>query len=116
MFAADNAGNAFGGIVIGDHRHLRSERIGLAVKGCNFFAIPRHARPDIALHLVRIEDMQRPAIGKGDVVGDIDQRGNRPQPNGLQPPLQPFRRRAVFHALEIAPDKKRAGLRIFKIQ
>ena len=79
MFAADNAGNALGGIVIGDHRHLRRERIGLAVKGRNLFAVPRHARPDIALHLVRIEDMQRPAIGKGDVVGDVDQRGNRPQ-------------------------------------
>ena len=62
MLAADNAGNAFGGFVIGDHRHRRCERIGLAIKGRDFFAIPRHARPDIALHLVRIEDMQRPAI------------------------------------------------------
>ena len=96
MFAADNAGNAFGGRVIGDHRHLRGERIGLAIKRCDFFAIPGHARPDIALHLVRIEDMQRPAIGKGDVVGDIDQRGNRPSPMAFKPPLQPFRRRVRF--------------------
>ena len=55
--------------------------------------------------------MQRPAAVVGNVVGDIDQRVDRPKPDRLEAPLQPLRARAVLHASDHAPGKHRTGAR-----
>ena len=55
--------------------------------------------------------MQRAAHVQGEIVGDIDQRGDRAQTHRAQAVLDPFRRRAVAHPPDIAPGEERAGLR-----
>ena len=74
MLAADNAGDCFGTLIVGDHRHRRHRAVGLAVEGQNFLAVPGEAGVDIAFHLAGVEDVERSGIGEGDVVGDVDQR------------------------------------------
>ena len=108
--AADDAGNPFRTGIVGDHRHLAVERVGLAVERLNGLAVAREPRVDRALHLVRVEDVERTAVAHGDVVGDVDERRDRAKPDGAKPPLHPGGRRPVLHAAEIAPDEERAGL------
>ena len=71
----------------------------------------RAAHGQIAGDLLRVEDMQRPAAVEGDVVGDVDQRVDGPQPDGDQPLLQPFRRRAVLDAAHQPQREAGAELR-----
>ena len=74
--------------------------------------------------------MQRTSAVKGNEIGDVDQRVDRPKADGGQPLLQPFRRRAVFHAFhqpqsesgaqrrrraEIERDLDRTGERAFDL-
>ncbi len=59
--------------------------------------------------LVGIEDVQRPAEIEGQVVGDVDQRRDRPQTHRDQPLLQPLRARPVAHAADQPADEVRAG-------
>ena len=68
-------------------------------------AVARAAHGEIALHLGRVEHMQRPGAVEGHEVGDIDQRVDRPQADRGQPLLQPFRRRAVLDAAH-QPQRK----------
>ena len=109
LLAAHDAGNAARGFVVGDHAHGRIERVGLAVERQNLFAVFGHARLHIALELVGIEDMQRPAAVIGDKVGDVDQRRDRPKPDGAQPFLHPFGRRAVLHIADQSGRRNRTG-------
>ena len=57
--------------------------------------------PQISGNLARIKHVKGAVAIIGEKVGDIDQRRDRPQANGAQPILKPFRRRAVFNT----PDK-----------
>ena len=69
------------------------------------------ARANGALELVGVVDVQRPAAVLTDVVGHIDERVDGPQANRLQSVLQPLRRGAVRHALDVAGGEHRAGVR-----
>ena len=53
--------------------------------------------------------MQRPAAIEGQVVGDVDQRRDRPKTDGLEAILQPLRGRSVLEAAHHATGKHRAG-------
>ena len=66
--------------------------------------------------LVGVEHVQGTAEVVGDVVGDVDQRRDRPKADGDQPVLQPFRARAILHVAEIAADHQRAGMRLSGMQ
>ena len=76
------------------------------------FALPGAAHGEIALDLVGIEDVQRPAAVEGQVIGDIDQRIDRTKTDGDQPLLQPFRAVTILDAPERAPGETRAKMRI----
>ena len=66
-----------------------------AVEAHERLAVLAEARAHRALELVGVIDMQRPAAILADVVRHVDQRIDRPQPDRLEPRLQPVRRRAV---------------------
>ena len=87
-----------GAAVVGDDHVGRAQRIGAAVERHQAFALARPPHHEVALDLARVEDMQRPAAVEGQIVGDVDQRVDRPQPDGAQPPLHPFGRGAVADA------------------
>ena len=59
--------------------------------------------------------MQRTVQREGEEVGDIDQRRNRPQPDRLQPGLQPFGRRTVLNATNDPTREMRAALRLQRL-
>ena len=107
-FAAHDAGERFHAVVVGDHADRVVERVDLAVEREQRFAVLCAAHHEIALHLVGVEHMQRPAAVIGHVVGDIDQRIDRTQADRGQPLLQPFRRRAVLDAAHEAQREARA--------
>ena len=73
-------------------------------------AVMGAAHDEIAGDLGGVEDVQRPAAVEGDVVGDVDQRVDRPQPDRQQPLLQPFRRRPVVDAAH-QPEREAAAER-----
>ena len=64
------------------------------------------------MHLGGIEDVQRPVVGVGHVVGDVDERVDRAKADGDELALHPFRRRAVLHTLDEAQREGRAKLRL----
>src|ERR1051326_3975335 len=89
---------------VGDHRHGGIETIAAAIEGQDLLALARHAHGEIARELLRIEHMQRPAQIEGYIIGDIDQRRDRPEANGGQAMLQPARAGPVPEPTEIAAD------------
>ena len=106
--AAHDAGERLDAVVVGDHAHGVVERVGLAVERQQLLAVLRAAHDEIALHLLGVEHVQRPAAVVGDEVGDVDQRVDRAKPDRLQPLLQPLRRRAVLDAAHEAQRERRA--------
>ena len=66
----------------------------------------------VALDLRGVEHMQRPAAIEGEVIGDVDERVDRPQADGAQPLLQPFGRRAVLDAAHEPQREGRAEMRV----
>ena len=54
--------------------------------------------------------MERPGAVEGQEVGDVDERRDRPQPDGKQPSLQPIGARAVLQPADGAPGEQRAGI------
>jgi hypothetical protein len=94
--AAHDAGDRFHAVVVGDHAHVGRQRILRAVQRQHLFAGARAPHHQVALHPGRVEHVQRPAAVEGDVIGDVDQRVDRPEPDGDQALLQPFRRRSVL--------------------
>ena len=114
MLAAHDAGNRFDAVVVCYDAHLRRQRVFAPVERQHLLAFAGAPHDEVALDLGRVEDMQRPAAVEGDVVGDVDQRVDRPQPDGDQPLLQPFRRRPVVDAAhqaqrEAAAQRRRVG-------
>ena len=92
------------------------EIVGAAVERQQAFAVARAANGEIAIHLLRVEHMQRPGAVIGHEVGDIDQRVDRPQADRGQALLQPFRRGAVLDAADQPQRKARAQLVVFHCQ
>ena len=72
---------------------------------------PRAAHHEVPFDLGGIEHMQRSPAVEGDEIGDIDQRIDRAQPDRGEPPLQPFRARAIFHAAHQAQREAAAQWR-----
>ena len=106
--AAHDAGQRFRAVVVGDHAHGVVERVGLAVEREQLLAVLRAAHDEVALDLLGVEHVQRPAAVVGDEVGDVDQRVDRAKPDRLEPLLQPVRRRAVLDAAHQAQRERRA--------
>ncbi len=88
------------------------ERIGAAVEREHALAGPGAPHRQIALDLGGVEHMQRAAAIEGQVVGDVDQRVDRPQPDGAQPLLHPFGRGAVADAAHEAQREGGAELAV----
>ncbi len=64
----------------------------------------------MALDLRGIEDVQRTTSVERHVVGDVDERVDRAQADRQQPPLHPFRRRAILDAAHEAQGEDGAQL------
>ena len=109
--AADDAGQRFDAVFVGNHAHRRIERVGAAVERQQFLAVAGAANDEIALDLGGVEDVQRAVAVVGDEIGDIDQRVDGAQADGAQPLLQPGRRRAVLHAAHEAQAEGEAERR-----
>ena len=74
---------------------------------------PTHGQ--IALHLGRVEDVHRPALVEGHVIGDIDQGIDRAKADCLQALLHPGGARAVLHAAHQAQRKAGAQALVIEI-
>ena len=65
--------------IVGDHAHIGVDLVGLAVERQKLLALAPQPGADRAGELVGVIDMERPAAVVGDVIGDIDQRVDRPE-------------------------------------
>src|SRR4030095_4049782 len=110
LFAADHAANPEHFGVIGNDAHVAVNLVGLAVEREKGLASPPEPRADRAFELVGVIDVKRAGAVVGDVVGDIDQRIDRPDPDCFQLSLQPFRRRAVLDIAHQPPGEDGAGV------
>ena len=86
LFAADHAAKTEHAALVGDDAHVGIDVVALAVERLEGLALASKPRADRALELVGVIDMQRPAAVVGNVIGDIDQRVDRPKPDRLEPP------------------------------
>ena len=93
-----DAADGFRAIVVSDDDVVRVQLVGAGVEREDFLAFPGAAHDQRALNLIGIEDVHRPALVEGHVVGDVNQRRDRPQADRQQPLLHPFRARTVLHA------------------
>ena len=112
MLAAHDAGDQFDAACVGDDDHALVERVGLAVERQHALARARAAHRQVALDLGEVEHVQRAAAVEGHVVGDVDQRADRPEPDGAQALLHPFRRRPVRDAAHQAQREGGAEMRV----
>ena len=96
--------------LVGDHAHGVVERVGLAVERGQGLAGAGAAHREMAAHLGGVEHVQRPAAIESDEIGDVDQRIDRPQADGGEAALQPWRRRPVVDAAD-QPQRKAAAER-----
>ena len=100
---------------IGNDRHFRIERIFLAVEREQGFARPRQTHRQIAGEPAGIKHMKRPVEVKGQEIGDVDERRDRPQPDRFELVLQPCRARPVMDAANVPPEKQRASRAVLDI-
>ena len=110
--AADDAAEAQRAGIVGDHRHLGIELVAAPVQGRQLLAPPRAAHGKVAVEFLRVEHMQRPAQIEGDEIGDVDQRGDRPEADRLEPRHKPRRARSVPDAAHETAEEQGAGLRV----
>ena len=101
-------------VVIGDHRHRRIERVGASVERGDGLALPGEPHGRVADHLVGVEDMERARQIEGDVVGDVDQSRDRPEPDGGEPVLQPSGAGSVTDIAKHPPDDEGAGIAVIR--
>ena len=110
LLAAHHPAKPEHGAVVGDHAHVGVHLVALAVERNEPLALPAEPRADGAGELVGVIDVQRAAAVIGDVVGDIDQRVDRAEPDRLQPALEPVGGGAVLYPAHQAPGEDRAGI------
>ncbi len=110
QLAAHDSGQTFRSLIVRDQHHPRLHGVGLAVQRQQRLAALGRMDAQLALDLGRVKDVQRAVQREGEEIGDIDQRRDRPQPDRLQPRLQPFGRGAILHAADRAGGKERAAL------
>ena len=107
---AHNAGQPQYAALIGNHAIAVAQFISFLIKRDKAFAVFGLPRAHRAGQLIGIINMQRTTAIIGNIIGDIDQRINRLQPDGVEPRFQPSRAFSVFNALNAASGKKRAGV------
>ena len=112
MLAAHDAGDQLDAVQVGDDHHALVERIGPAVQRQHAFARTSPPYREIAGDLGEIEDVQRASAVESDVVGDVDERADRPQANRSQPLLHPFGGGTVGHAADQPQGESRAEMRV----
>ena len=108
--AADDTGDRLHARLVADRAIFGVDDVIFAVQRADRFAPATPQRQHVTLDFRDIEHMQGPAEIDGEEVRDVDQRVDRPQPDGRQPILQPFRRGRVSHTLNRPADDPRAGL------
>ncbi len=107
--AADHAAEALHAVVVGDRGDFGVEFIFAAVQRQEPLALPREAHDEIALELLRVEDVQRPVQIEGQKIRDIDERRDRPETDRFEPGPEPARARAVSEVANMSAEKHRAG-------
>ena len=112
MLAAHDPADVVDGFIVGDHGHRGIEPVALAVERQHLLAVARAAGDERAFQGRQVVDVERPAVGQHDVVGEIDQGADRPLSDRLQPPLQPVGRGAVAHPADDAAVESGAALRV----
>ena len=112
MLAAHDSGDRLDAVRVGDRHHALVERVGLAVERQHAFAGAGAPDREIAGDLGEVEHVQRAAAVEGDVIGDVDERADRPQADRPQPLLHPFGRGAVGHAAHEPQGEGRAEMRV----
>ena len=95
----------FDALRVGDDDHALVEGVGLAVERQHALAVTGAPHLEVALDLGEVEYVQRPAAVESDVIGDVDQRADRPEPDRPETLLHPFRRRTVANAAHEAQRK-----------
>ena len=98
--------------VVGDHRHRRVERVGLAVERLNLLAILRPARHQRPGQLGAVINVQGAAEIDRDEIGDVDQHRDRLLPDRSELAAHPFGRGAVGHARNGLRVKRGAAVRV----
>ena len=109
VLAAHDAGERDRPGGVGDHQHVRRQLGLLAVDGHQLLAGPGPADDDPpAFEPVEVERVQRLARLEHDVVGDVHDVVDRPQPDRLQAALHPVGAGADLHAADDAGRVVRA--------
>ena len=112
MLATHDPGDVMYARLIGDHGHRRSQRVFLAVERQHLLAILGAAGEDCAAQLGQVISVGRAAIGQHDIVGNVDQRRDRPLTGAQQPVLHPLRRGTVLYPADRAAKEGRAAIGI----
>ena len=112
MLAAHDAGDVVHAAVVGDHGHRRVERVGLAVERQHLLAVAARAARRPRRSAWRGRRRAPGGRSRASVVGDVDQRRDRPLARALQPLLQPVGRGAVAHAADDPAVEGRAAFGI----
>ena len=86
------------------------QSIGFVVQRHDLLAALDTVNAQIALHLVRIENVQRAVQVIGEEVRHIDKKRNRPQPDRAQARLQPVGAGPVFHTTDQAAAEDGAAV------
>ena len=99
-----------GPALVGDHGDGLVQPVGPPIQRLELLARPGEAQGEVAAQLGGVEYVQRAAEVESEIVGDIDQRRDRPQADRLQAVLQPGRARPVAHPAHDPPDEQWARL------
>ena len=111
---AHDAGQAQDTGFIADRRHPTIELIFLPVQRIELSASTAGTKPEmIARDFIGIEYMYWAVEIDSDEIGHVHQSRDRPEANGKQAVLHPFRARAIFDASDKSPDKHWAGIFCF---
>ena len=113
--AAHDAGDADRAGVVRDDDLAFGEGVGPLVQRLDGLAALRAVHAQVALQLVRIEDVQRAVEVVGIEIRHIDQEADRPQPDAAQTRLQPVGAGAVGDPLDQPAAEQRAAVgRVFR--
>ena len=112
-FAADDTAQTDRSALVSDDAILRRRLIFLAVERQELVALAATPCGDVPGQLGDVIDVKWPRLVDREVIRDIDQGGDRPQPDRLQPLLKPLRALAVANAADHpAPEDVTAGIRL----
>ena len=93
--------------IVGDHDHLWVERIGSPVERFEALARARASHGEIAAHFAGVEHVQRTGAVEGQIIGDVDEGVDGPQPDRGEPLLHPGRAWTVRDASHEAQRESR---------